>query len=168
MLLCGPSLAGKSTAACALANAFDATVVSADEINAQRGLPFGGEGLPESAWAETLRIQLTQLHECGRRGLNVVVDDTLCYRWLRDRFRDEVTKAGMAHVLLVFPVSETELLARHRRLADNKSRPVLGQASLRAHIACFEWPSPEESALDVRDPEAAPAIVQAHLPALRR
>lgn len=36
--------------------ALDATVISVDEINAQRGLPFGGEGLPESLWAETLTV----------------------------------------------------------------------------------------------------------------
>ena len=57
-LLCGPSLAGKSSAAILIADATGSTVLSADTVNAERGLPFGAEGLPESVWAETLRIML--------------------------------------------------------------------------------------------------------------
>jgi tRNA A37 N6-isopentenylltransferase MiaA len=54
-LLCGPSLAGKSTASERIAATLGAEIISADAINAKRGLPFGAEGLPESVWAETLR-----------------------------------------------------------------------------------------------------------------
>jgi tRNA A37 N6-isopentenylltransferase MiaA len=54
-LLCGPSLAGKSTACERIAATLGAEIISADAINAKRGLPFGAEGLPESVWAETLR-----------------------------------------------------------------------------------------------------------------
>jgi hypothetical protein len=36
-------------------------IVSADVINERRGLPFGAEGLPETAWAETLGLQLAEL-----------------------------------------------------------------------------------------------------------
>lgn len=49
-LLCGPSLAGKSTVAEQIARVTGAVVLSADAVNAERGLPFGAEGLPESVW----------------------------------------------------------------------------------------------------------------------
>ena len=52
-LLCGPSLAGKSTASERIAATLGAEIISADAINAKRGLPFGAEGLPESVWAES-------------------------------------------------------------------------------------------------------------------
>ena len=64
-------------------------VVSADVINEGRGLPFGGEGLPESVWADTLRLQIAELERCAAQGSSVILDDTLCYRWLRNRFREE-------------------------------------------------------------------------------
>ena len=53
-MLCGPSLGGQSTICKRLVDVLDAAGILTDEINAERNLPFGGEGLPESIWAETL------------------------------------------------------------------------------------------------------------------
>ena len=94
-LLCGPSLAGKSLAAARIAQAAGAEVLSSDAVNAKRGLPFGAEGLPESVWAETLRLLLERLRACGHEGRSVVVDDTQCYRWLRDRYRSECASCAL-------------------------------------------------------------------------
>ena len=148
-LLCGPSLAGKSRFAGELARRLGARVVSADAINEERGLPFGGEGLPESVWAETLRTQLDRITELAADGHAVVVDDTLCYRWLRDRLRAACAAAGLHAVLVVFRVDEAELLARRVRLVRSGERPVLGELRLREHLASFEWPTPEECPLEV-------------------
>lgn len=146
-LLCGPSLAGKSTLAERLARLAPAKVLSADAINAERGLPFGGEGLSESVWAETLRRQIERFHAEVVRGCSVVVDDTLCYRWLRDRWRSEAARAGVKHVLLLCRPTTEELLARHAVAARAARRPVLPIARLREHLATFEWPGPDEAAM---------------------
>ena len=66
-LLCGPSLAGKSTAARLVARRLGAVIVSADRINEERRLPFGGEGRPESAWGETLDLVIARLREAAGR-----------------------------------------------------------------------------------------------------
>ena len=149
VLLCGPSLAGKSTAAQHIAQATGAAIVSADAINATRGLPFGGEGLPESVWAETLRLQLEQLRQHIAAARSVVIDDTLCYRWLRDRFRAEAHAAGASAELLLLTPSEPQLLARHAQLAASYQRPVLSLPTLLQHLRSFEWPTPDEQAVDI-------------------
>lgn len=160
-LLCGPSLAGKSTFAQRLAERTGAAVSSADGINVSRGLPFGAEGLPEAVWAETLRLQLAELGEWAAQGRSVVVDDTLCYRWLRDRFRHSATAAGMAHQLLLLAPSREELLARHAALLEDPRRPVLSRERLLAHLATFEWPGPDEGAVDLTARSRQDAWLQA-------
>jgi predicted kinase len=152
-LLCGPSLAGKSTLGRQIALQLGAAISSADAINARRGLPFGAEGLPESVWAETLRLQLDELRVAGAAGTSVVVDDTLCYRWLRDRFREAATSAGLTPRLLLLRPSTEVLLQRRSAAAADRSRPVLSLERLQAHLATFEWPSEDEGAADVTDPD---------------
>lgn len=148
-LLCGPSLAGKSTVAHRITAVLGAAIVSADAINEDRGLPFGGEGLPESVWGETLERQLALLDGHLRQGRSVVLDDTLCYRWLRDRLRQAVASAGGESVLLLLAPAREELLARHARLLGNAERPVLSEARLLEHLAAFEWPSAEEAPREI-------------------
>jgi predicted kinase len=151
-LLCGPSLAGKSTVAEMIRRELSATVICADEINSERGLPFGGEGLPESAWAETLRIQVERFHEAMRLKHSVVIDDTLCYRWLRDRWRQEAAKAGVPAALLLLTPSKEDLLSRHQALGQSNRRPVLSMERFLEHLSAFEWPTPEEEAVLVKTP----------------
>ena len=167
-LLCGPSLAGKSRIAALLASSFAASIICADDINAQRGLPFGAEGLPESVWGETLQLQLEQLRACAGDGRHAVVDDTLCYRWLRDRFRQQAADCGMQHRLLLLRPDADELLRRHRRLLQSRERPVLGAQRLADHLARFEWPSPDEGAVDLTEPEALQAWLARQRAALQQ
>ena len=148
-LLCGPSLAGKSTACEHIAATLGAAIISADAINAKRGLPFGAEGLPESVWAETLRQLLLQLHEHARAARSVVIDDTLCYRWLRDRVRNEAMAADLRPVLLVLAPSRQTLLSRYAQLAESGQRQVLSMPRFVQHLESFEWPTPDEAAVDI-------------------
>jgi predicted kinase len=165
-LLCGPSLAGKSRLAALLARSFAASIICADDINARRGLPFGGEGLPESVWAETLQLQLEQLRVCAADGRHAIVDDTLCYRWLRDRFRQQAADCGMQQRLLLLRPDADELLRRHQRLSQSRERPVLRADRLADHLARFEWPAPDEGAVDLTEPAALQAWLAADRAAL--
>jgi predicted kinase len=151
-LLCGPSLAGKSTVCQRIVARLGAAVVSADAINASRGLPFGAEGLPESVWAETLRLQLDRLREHAGAGKSVVVDDTLCYRWLRDRFRAQAIAAELQPELLLLMPARDELLSRRARLVETTARPVLSLHRFVEHLDSFEWPTEDEAAVDVSTP----------------
>lgn len=95
-------------------------------------------------WAETLRIQIEQLHACGRQGHAVVVDDTLCYRWLRDRLRNEALRAGLGPRLLTVQADDALILQRREQLASSAARPVLGRQRLLQHLVSFEWPTEDE------------------------
>ena len=158
-LLCGPSLSGKSTVAEKIARATGAVVLSADAVNAERGLAFGAEGLPESVWAETLRILLDRLRAHGRSGRSVVVDDTQCYRWLRDRYRSECTASGLEPRLLLVSAPKHVIYERHAHAKASTSRPVLSLDRLADHLARFEWPTEDERATDVGSPEALNAYL---------
>ncbi len=167
-LLCGPSLAGKSTLCREIVQRLGhlgAVICSADAINEQRGLPFGAEGLPESVWAETLRIQLLELQAAGMAGTSVVVDDTLCFRWLRDRLRETAVTAGLTPQLLLLRPAREEVFARWELAARSKSRPVLSVSRLAEHFASFEWPAIEEGAIDVTTSMRQEAWLQAELAA---
>ncbi len=152
-LLCGPSLAGKSTVARALAEELGAAVVSADAINRARGFPFGLEGMPESAWAEILGSQIKEVSVHRARGVPIVVDDTACYRWLRDRFREHAAAGGYECRLVYVPGSRDEILARHQRLAKSKERPVLSRERLVDHLDRFEAPQEDEPHVAIRSEE---------------
>lgn len=162
-LLCGPSLAGKSTFCRRLAETLGLAVASADAINDARGLPFGAAGLPESVWAETLRLQLETLREAAAIGQSLIIDDTLCYRWLRDRFRDEAEAVGMLHELLLFAPAREELLARHAALASSGLRPLLSHAHFVLHLASFEWPTADEAPVDITTVERQETWIQVAL-----
>jgi predicted kinase len=158
-LLCGPSLAGKSTAAKQLARVTGAVVLSADDVNSERGLPFGAEGLPESVWAETLRTLLDRLHANARLGASVVIDDTQCYRWLRDRYRSECIAAGLQPVLLLISPPQHLLYERRAHAEAKNDRAVLSLKRMTDHLARFEWPDPDEAATDL----SSSAVLGAYL-----
>lgn len=159
-MLCGPSLSGKSSAAKAIVEARGATLISADDINRERGLPFGGEGLPESVWARTLEIQIDRLRQHAAAGRSVVLDDTLCYRWLRERFRSEAHQLGLDTVLLLFAVTEQEILRRHAVLMHSNERPVLSIERLADHLSRFEWPSVDENPIDATQAPAFERLIR--------
>ncbi|WP_243286286.1 AAA family ATPase [Geothrix terrae] len=152
-LLCGPSLAGKSTACARIAQELQAVVISADEINHERGLPFGAEGLPQSVWAETLEMMLGRIREHATKSHSIIIDDTLCFRWLRDRFRNEAQANGLKPYLLLLSVTKEELQARHTALSLSGQRPTLSMPQLLEHFESFEWPSSDEAATDISVPE---------------
>jgi hypothetical protein len=72
------------------------------------------------------------------------LDDTCCYRWLRDKIRATCLGVGLNPVLLVFRAEWPELKARHAATVAAADRAVLPIDSLAAHVASFEWPEHDE------------------------
>lgn len=155
-LLCGPSLAGKTTLRRAMVGAFGLAEVSFDELNAARGLPFGAPGVPvEEGWARTVELALTAVAGELERGRSVVVDDTFCFRWLRDRFRAAAAAHGAeCWILHLAPTSGT-LRERRRLLEETGAREVLPAAALERHLAEFEPPAHDEPSRSFGTPEEA-------------
>jgi predicted kinase len=147
-LLCGPSFSGKSTIARALAEA-GAHVVSLDGILAERGLR-GGDGLAPEHWELAHAEAERRVAGLARAGLQVVIDDTLCFRWLRDRYRASVEAAGFEPWLLYLATPLEEIRARVARNDRERTRHSLRPAVLEEHLRTFEVPDPSEAAWVIR------------------
>lgn len=102
-LMCGLPFSGKSTLARAIAERVEGEVVSLDEINAQRGL-HDGFALSVAEWSEAHDLALAQCRVLMAKGAPVVVDDTNCYRWLRDDHRRDAKQAGYETVVVLLDV----------------------------------------------------------------
>jgi len=118
-LLCGLAFSGKSTLAAALAERLDAKVVSLDEINARRDL-WGGDGVADDEWAATHRQALREVEDHMRRGTPcIVVDDTNCYRFLRDDHGELAGEHGYRVRILVLrpPLDPSSACSAFRALS---------------------------------------------------
>jgi hypothetical protein len=150
VLLCGRSFSGKSTLAGRLVGRGTA-VVSFDSINLERGLR-GGEGLPVEEWARTLDLAKQRTGALLESNERVVIDDTLCFRWMRDAFRALADAAG-ARTLLLYLDPPPEVLVQ-RMLANeaHQRRPGIAPGVLEAHLTSFEAPAEDERPIVLRSP----------------
>jgi predicted kinase len=92
---------------------------------------------------------LADLAAHAAAGRSVVVDDTLCYRWLRDRWRQAAREAGLTCQLLVLAPSRQEIMFRFGATREPGNRPTLECKRLLRHLDAFEWPLADEDAVDV-------------------
>jgi predicted kinase len=146
IIMCGLPFAGKTTLARALARHLGARVVSLDEINAARGVR-GGNGIPTEEWERTHRAALDEAGELLGREDAVVVDDTGCFRWLRDRYREVARRHGSDSVVIFV---QTPVEEARRRLAANTvtgERPGVRSGILEELARTFEPPQPDEPSL---------------------
>jgi predicted kinase len=142
LLLCAPAFSGKTSLSRALAQRGWLRISLDDSLRA-RGLE-PGQGLSEEAWNEASLAACTSLAEAGRQGQDVVLDETLCFRFLRDRYRDIAAKAGMSARLVVLKLPIEELRARVSANRRSLQRQDIADAVLEEHLAAFEWPSADE------------------------
>lgn len=103
---------------------------------------------------------LGRLHAHARLGRSVVIDDTQCYRWLRDRYRSECMASGLKPTLLLLSPPQHVLYERYANAKASAGRPVLSLERMAEHLARFEWPSEDEHASDVSSAEALNAYLR--------
>lgn len=155
-LLCGLAFSGKSTLAAVLARRLGARVVSLDAINAERGLD-GGLGIPAEEWGRTHAVALERAAAELRAGRPVVVDDTNCFRFLRDDHRRAADRQGVPTVVIHLDAPFSRVLERLRANDRDPTRPPVTEAVLLELAARFEPPGPDEATLVFptgADPEA--------------
>lgn len=161
-LMCGLAFAGKSTLASAIAARTGAAIVSLDAINERRGLS-GGLGIPEPEWAESHGIALREAEAFVASGASVVVDDTNCYRFLRDDYRALADRFG-AECVVVFVDAPVTLAVG--RLRDNEARltrhPVT-RAILLDLAERFEAPGADEPHVRFAPGEDVSSWLDSHL-----
>ena len=161
-LLCGTSFSGKSTLARALTEHRGAAWVSLDGILAERGL-FGGDGLPVETWEEAHREAERRLADVASRSGDAVLDDTLCIRWLRERYRSAGERLGFSCRLIHLAIPIAVIRERVAQNLRTRGRRSLRSEVLEAHLASFEPPAPDEDALRFEGGDPA-AWVRSQIP----
>ncbi|HSG41266.1 MAG TPA: ATP-binding protein [Thermoanaerobaculia bacterium] len=141
--MCGLAFSGKTTLARAVARIVGAEYIGLDDINEERGLR-GGEGLPGEEWERTSAIAIERMGRLLDAGRDVVLDDTLCFRWLRDRYAAVADRHAARFVLLYVATPLPEI---YRAMARNDAIPQrnpIRPEVFETHARCFEHPSEEE------------------------
>jgi len=153
-LLCGLAFSGKSTLAAALSSHLGAAVVSLDQINAARGLD-GGAGIPPEEWGRTHQQALVEVEQALRSDLSAIVDDTNCFRFLRDNYRSVARRCGVETTVIYLDVPVSVALARLRSNEETGARSGMTEPVFVDLVEKFEPPAADERVL-VLPSEAAP------------
>lgn len=128
-LMCDLAFAGKSTLAKAIARDRGCVYISLDDINQERGLGFGGDGIPVEQWEQTHHVALARLETAMCSGHCVVLDDTNNRRWLRDRFKRVAQRYGYETriVYLDIPVDviQQRMQRKHRLLGLERTNAMV-------------------------------------------
>lgn len=149
-LLCGLSFAGKSTLAAAIAEACAGVIISLDTINEERGLGFGGDGIPVEEWERTHHRALARLDVTLGAGQSVVLDDTNNLRWLRDRFRAVADAHGVEIWIVYLDIPPAVIRQRMEQNAETNERLGVQPQIFAELVRSFEPPAPDEQVVTFR------------------
>ena len=150
LLMCGPAFSGKTVVSTAVEREAGCVRISIDEINAERGLPSGGEGLPAEAWEASSHEAVRRVRTALHAGHDVVLDDTCCFRFLRDRYRAVADDLGVPTLVLYLEVPVAELERRRAANRDRTGRPDVVDAVFQPHLETFEHPDADEDVMVFR------------------
>ena len=151
-MMCGIAFSGKTTVAKQLSKALDCPYLSLDDINAERGL-HGGEGIAAEEWERTHRIALQRVRKLVAEREDIVLDDTNCFRWLRDRYRVFARENGYLVELVYLEVPLQDVQARICQNSVTAGRHSIEPGIFGEHVRGFEAPQADEAATVLRNPE---------------
>jgi len=161
--MCGVSFSGKTTLAKRIAARMNAKYVSLDEINEERSL-FGGDGIPPEEWEKTSAMAMGRIQKLLNDGNHVVLDDTLCFRWLRDRYSNFANECSAQFILVhtAIPMMEIEnaLVAN----SETKQRRSISLDVFRQHVISFEYPALDETAIIFDRSDSLDQWLNTHFP----
>jgi predicted kinase len=146
ILMCGLPFSGKSTLARAIAERTGCEYISLDEINKERGLGFGGDGIPVEAWEETHSIALSRLRHL-LPDADVILDDTCCYRWIRDRYRALAGEFGLPTRVVHLDIPAEIVSLRRRDNLEKRARGDVRDDIFDKVAESFEIPGDDESVI---------------------
>ena len=160
-LMCGLAFSGKSTLAARVAERIDACVVSLDQINASRGL-HGGLGIPTEEWARSHRQALEQTEHLLHAGRSVIVDDTNCYRWMREDYRQVAARCGGVSAIIYMDVPVELAMERTRTNQRTRERHPVKVEILADLADHFEKPGADENVLVFHRDDSIDSWLSAH------
>jgi len=146
-LLCGLAFSGKSTLAKAMVNYLKCAYISLDDINKERGLGFGGDGITVAEWEKTHHIAIGILDNLMQLEQDIILDDTNCFRWLRDRFREVAKKHSYETKVIYLDVPLDEIRLRMQRNEQTKERYGIKQEIFTELVQNFQPPEADENIL---------------------
>lgn len=144
---CGLPFSGKSTLSRAIADRLGCPLVVLDDINAQRGLD-GGQGVPPAEWDRTSHLALDMIADHMRAGAGVIlVDDTVCFRFLRDRYRAVARVHGYAVRFIHVDTPLETIRARMRANEETQARGGLTPEVFESCVNSFQGLGADESSI---------------------
>lgn len=143
--MCGISFSGKTTLALKIASRLDAVHVSLDAINEERDL-HGGRGIAPEEWEKTSHLASDRAQECLLNNRDVVLDDTLCFRWLRERYAAVAKRANAEFVLVYVATPTTQIYESMAKNELARLRHPIRREVFEEHARTFEEPAPDERA----------------------
>lgn len=145
-LVCGAPFSGKTTLAKHIAERTQSCYISLDDLMRARGLDLS-QAHPIEEWEKTHHQCIQLLHELMLQGGDVVLDDTLFLKWLRDRFRNValVHQYQVVTVYLAIPLAELE--KRRQQVLTTQERNYLVDESFYPVIEQFEIPDSSENTI---------------------
>ncbi|MEI1374978.1 ATP-binding protein [Nostoc sp. UHCC 0926] len=146
-LLCGLAFSGKSTLAKAIVDYLNCAYVSLDDINKERGLGFGGDGIPVEEWENTHQIAIGILENLMQLEQDIILDDTNCFRWLRDRFREVAKRHDYKSKVIYLNVPLEEIYIRMQMNEQTKKRQGIKKEIFAELIQNFQPPEVDENIL---------------------
>ncbi len=146
-LLCGLAFSGKSTLAKAMVDYLNCAYVSLDDINKDRGLGFGGDGIPVEEWENTHQIAIGILDNLMQLEQDIILDDTNCFRWLRDRFREVAKRHNYGTKVIYLDVPLEEIYIRMQMNEQTKKRQGIKKEIFAELIQNFQPPEVDENIL---------------------
>lgn len=148
VLLCGLPFSGKSTLARALAGTCGAHLVVLDDIVRETGID-PGDGAPAEVWANAHQRALSRVMDAISEGHPlVVVDDTNCFRFLRDGFRTAAAYGGYDARLVVLRTPREEIDRRRAESHASADRPSIRDDVFEQVADAFEWPARDEAPIE--------------------
>lgn len=162
VLMCGLAFSGKTTLAKAIVATLGWAYISLDEINAERGLS-SGRGISPAEWEKTHRIAIDRLGALLASHRGVVIDDTNCFRWIRERFTEACRSCGTRPVIVLLDTPEGDVEARIVANAERHDRASIAPAVFAEHVKTFERPAADEDILVYRPGDRADEWIQRHL-----
>jgi predicted kinase len=148
VIVCGMSLAGKTTLGSLIAQRFGYAQVDVDDVKVRLyGVEYAQNSLDQDAWNRIYDEADKEISRCLEAGQSVVDASRNFRRLERERAR-AIAASSRARVLLVY-VDTPESAARGRLLANRQDprRVDWGDASFEDVLRAMEPPTPDEQPL---------------------
>ena len=145
-LMCGAPFSGKTTLAQKIATITKSQYLSLDDIMRQRGLDVS-QLQPAEEWEKAQQLCLQRMDTLMHDDVPIVLDDTNCFKWLRDRFRKLALQHHYPVIVIYLNIPLSELEKRRRNVLVTAQRNSLPDEAFYPVIEHFEIPDASEHAL---------------------